>query len=257
MQPFYLPLGGDRYEAQPSTAGPWSPDSQHGGPPAALLTRAVERLGGDAERTIGRLVLDLLGPVPLGVLKVTASVVRPGRSVELCEATLYDEGRGREVATARAWLFPAAQDGPGRLTPPQHTFADGHRHERPRTWHGGYLDAMDWRWVSGAVEQPGPGVVWMRPTVALVEGEPMTPLQRLMSCVDSASGVSAALDPAKWAFLNTDLTVHVLRPPEGEWLCLDAQTTLGHGRVGMATSQVYDTHGLVARSAQALLVSRR
>ena len=34
MPPFYLPVGDNRYEAQPSTAGPWSPDSQHGGPPA-------------------------------------------------------------------------------------------------------------------------------------------------------------------------------------------------------------------------------
>lgn len=97
----------------------------------------------------------------------------------------------------------------------------------------------------------------MRPLVDLVDGEAMTPLQRLMACVDSASGVSAELDPARWGFLNTDLTVHVLRPPAGDWVCLDAETTLGPGRVGMATSQVYDEQGLVARSAQALLVAPR
>jgi hypothetical protein len=85
----------------------------------------------------------------------------------------------------------------------------------------------------------------------------MSPVQRLMSCVDSASGVSAALDPAKWAFLNTELTVHVLRPPVGKWVCLDAATTLGPGSVGLATAHVYDVEGLVARSAQALLVQRR
>ena len=85
----------------------------------------------------------------------------------------------------------------------------------------------------------------------------MTPVQRLMSCVDSASGVSAALDPAAWGFLNTELTVHVLRPPVGEWVCLDAVTTLGSGSVGIATSHVYDTRGLVARSSQALLIQQR
>ncbi len=122
---------------------------------------------------------------------------------------------------------------------------------------GGYLDAVDWRWIVGAVEEPGPGVVWMRPCVDLVAGEAMSPMQRLTSCVDSASGVSAALDPAAWGFLNTDLTVHVLRPPVGEWLCLDATTTLGSGNVGVATSHVHDERGLVARSAQALLVAKR
>jgi hypothetical protein len=263
MPAFYLPLGDDRYEAQPSTAGPWSADSQHGGPPAALLTRAVERLQHESERVVGRFTMELLGPVPVGVLKVTASVVRPGRSVALCEATLYDEGSGRDVATARAWLFPAAhderaQDGPGiRPEPLPHTFANGSPHPRPDTWHGGYLDAVDWRWISGGVEQPGPGVVWMCPNVGLVEGEPMSAAQRLMACVDSASGVSAALDPARWAFLNTELTVHVLRPPVGEWLCLDAETTLGDGRVGVAGSSVFDERGLVARSAQALLIAAR
>ena len=72
--------------------------------------------------------------------------------------------------------------------------------------------------------------------------------------MDSASGVSAALDPAAWRFLNTELTVHVLREPVGEWLCLDAETTLSSGSVGVAVSTVYDERGLVARSAQALLV---
>ena len=84
----------------------------------------------------------------------------------------------------------------------------------------------------------------------------MTPLQRLLTCVDSASGASAALDPAEWNFMNTDLTVHVVRPPVGEWVCLRAETTLGTGAVGLAASEVYDEHGLVARSAQALLVAR-
>ena len=85
----------------------------------------------------------------------------------------------------------------------------------------------------------------------------MSAVQRLMTCVDSASGVSAALDITVWAVLNTELTVHVLRPPEGDWVCLDAETTLGPGSVGIATSSAYDERGLVARSSQALLVVRR
>jgi hypothetical protein len=97
----------------------------------------------------------------------------------------------------------------------------------------------------------------MRPRVPLLEGEPMSPVQRLVTCVDSASGASSAVDVAGWTFLNTELTVHVLRPPVGEWLCLDAVTTLGGGSVGVATATVSDMRGVVARSAQALLVVRR
>jgi acyl-coenzyme A thioesterase PaaI-like protein len=255
---FYVRSGPGRFESTAATAGPWGARSQHGGPPAALLTRAVEGLEDTGGRVLGRLTMELLGPVPVGPLRVEASVERPGRSVELRRATLYDEHAGRLCATASAWMFPAGTPGPaGPGQPPAHTPADGVPHERPGSWSGGYLDAVEWRWISGAVLEPGPGVVWMRPTADLVDGEPMSPVQRLMTCADSASGVSAALDPGAWAFLNTELTVHVLRPPVGEWVCLDAHTTLGRGSVGIAVSEVYDGQGLVARTTQALLVVPR
>jgi hypothetical protein len=211
---------------------------------------------------VGRLTMELLGPVPVAPLRVSASVVRPGRSVQLCEATAYDEERGRPCARATAWIFPA-RPGPGagpdrRGDPLPHTPEDGVVPDgRPPGWSGGYLDAVEWRWVEGGLAEPGPAVVWMRPRVDLVPGEPMSPVQRLMACVDSASGVSATLDLAGWTFLNTELTVHVLRPPAGEWLCLDARTTLGPGAVGLAVSDVHDRDGLVARSAQALLIAPR
>ncbi|MEO5708552.1 MAG: thioesterase family protein [Nocardioidaceae bacterium] len=259
MEPFYRADGATTFASTHSTAGPWGADSQHGGPPAALLTRALENLDREgADRVMGRFTMELLGPVPVGPLRVEASVVRPGRTVEMCEATAYDVKRDRPCARATAWLFPVHDDGPAQHPePPAHGPADGVPKPSPKSWSGGYLDAVDWRWITGAVTEPGPGLVWMRPTVDLVEGETMSPVQRLMTCVDSASGVSAALDPGTWGFLNTELTVHVLRPPVGEWVCLDAETTLGPGSVGIASSQVYDERGLVARSAQALLVARR
>jgi len=250
--------GAEGFSSLPTTAGPWGPASQHGGPPAALLARAIERLDTGPDRVIGRLTMELYGPVPVGALTVAASVVRPGRSVEMCEAMLYDGTvDGRLVARATAWRFPIHTDGPGPTDEPlPHTFHDGEPHDRPKAWSSGYLDAVEWRWVKGAITDLGPGVVWMRPAVDLVEGAQMTPVQRLMACVDSASGVSAELDLEEWAFLNTELTVHILRPPVGDWVCLDAETTLGQGSVGMATSKVFDEQGLVARSAQALLIAR-
>jgi hypothetical protein len=240
------------------TAGPWTAAAQHGGPPSALLGRAVERLAAaTGGGVVGRISVDLLGPVAVGPLSVTASVLRPGRSVRLLEATLHDVASDRSVAVARAWVLPARDDGPGEVgPPPPHGPEDGVRRPRPPSWSGGYLDAVDWRWVRGGLDEPGTGEVWMR-SPRLVAGEETSPLQRVLACVDSASGVSAALDIADWAFLNTELTVHVLRPAVGEWVCLDAATTLGPGSVAVATSTVHDAHGLVARSAQTLLVVRR
>lgn len=253
---YYEPLGGGRFRSSAATSGPWSPHAQHGGPPAALLGRALETIDEGAPRVIGRFTMDLLGPVPVKELTVTTSVLRPGRSVSLRQAELGDE-TGRVVARAQGWAFPAAVGAPGGFgVPLDHGPGDGRHEDPPTSWSSGYLESVEWQWIEGAVTRPGPAVVWMRPLVSLVPGEPMSPLQRLLTCVDSASGASAALDPAEWNFMNTDLTVHLLRPPVGEWVCLRAETTISTGAVGLAASEVYDERGLVARSAQALLVTR-
>jgi acyl-coenzyme A thioesterase PaaI-like protein len=246
--------GREGFESLPTTASPWGADSQHGGPPAGLLVRAIEGL---SDAVVGRFTMELLGPVPVGEVAVSGSILRPGRTVQLAAAEMYDVARGRPVATARAWLFPATASGPEQEpSTPTHGPEDGVHRERPTGWGGGYVDAVDWRWIAGDLAAPGPGVVWMRPP-DLVEGERASPVQRLMTCADSASGVSAVFDPQEWGFLNTELTVHVLRPPEGDWLCLDAETHLSGGSVGMAVSEAHDRRGLVARSTQALLVQPR
>jgi hypothetical protein len=105
----YVPLDDDRYEATELTIGPWSPDAQHGGPPAALLTREVERIGGIAGGQTVRLAFDILGPVPVSPVRVTSRVLRPGRRVELVEATL--EAGDRPLMRVTAWRTRTA-DGP-------------------------------------------------------------------------------------------------------------------------------------------------
>ena len=258
MQPsadsFYQPLEQDRFASTAATAGPWSEHAQHGGPPAALLGRALEGIDEGTPRSIGRFTMDLLGPVPVADLTVTTSVLRPGRTVSLRQAEISDDS-GRVLARAQGWAFPTGE-GPGdHGVPLGHLPSDGHHEDPPASWARGYLESVEWQWIEGAVTRPGPAVVWMRPRIPLLPGEEMSPLQRLLSCVDSASGASAALDPWEWNFMNTDLTVHVIRPVVGEWMCLKAQTSLGPGSIGLAASEVYDERGLVARSAQALLVT--
>jgi hypothetical protein len=40
---FFEPAGINAFVATAATAGPWSAQSQHGGPPSALAARALER----------------------------------------------------------------------------------------------------------------------------------------------------------------------------------------------------------------------
>jgi hypothetical protein len=78
----YLPTD-DGYLATALTIGPWDPGLQHAGPPAALLAREAERVSAiDGGQTV-RLAYDILAPVPVGPVRVSAQVVRPGRRIEL------------------------------------------------------------------------------------------------------------------------------------------------------------------------------
>lgn len=255
-QSFYAPgEAPGSFLSTPATAGPWSPDAQHGSPPSALLTRALTA-SIPPDLTLARISVDLLGPVPVGPLSVAVSVLRPGARVQLLEARLYDVAAGRECAVARAWALPRAAAGPGSVTPLPHEATDGAEVVPPPSWSCGYLDAMEWRWIKGSVQEAGPAVVWMRPRIPLLSGEPLAGAARLMACVDSASGISAALDPTKWGFMNTDLSVTIVREPVGEWICVEAETALAPTAVGVATSNVYDELGLVAHTSQTLLIQR-
>src|SRR6476661_7041259 len=108
---------GDTFEATELARGPWSPDSQHGGAPAALLMRGFEGLDGSG-LAIARVTYEFIRPVPLGHLHVDVEVVRPGRRVQLMEGAIRTPG-GTEVVRARALrVMPADPDAPRTAEPP-------------------------------------------------------------------------------------------------------------------------------------------
>lgn len=255
---FYLPLGDGRYTSTEHTVGPWSPDSQHLGPPSALLTRELENLTNGVNGTLARVTVEILGPVPIAELTVRASIVRSGRAVELLTAELL--AGGRPVVRANGWRLTTSDTaavaggmGDPLRSPEQAEPMFG----RPEGWTPGYMDAMEWLTLRGSVAEPGPATMWVRQRVPLVDGERPTGLQRLMVVADSGNGASNRLDIRRWLFINTDLTVHVWRQPRGEWIGLDAETAIGPNGVGTATSVLHDTDGPVGRGAQALLVRPR
>ena len=245
-----------RWRATEATAGPWSPGSQHGGPPSALLVRAAERAarrhtGRDDLRAL-RVVVDFLGPVPVGAVETRAEVVRAGRSAVLVDSEL--SASGRTALRARTWLVREAGE-PTPTVPPTAASRPGPDALRDdETWDFGYARHLRWRRVSGTLDGAGPACVWMSPRVPLVLGEPLTGLQRLVTVADSASGVSAELDWSRWSFPNVDLTVHLARPPDGEWLLLDARSRLEPTGTGLAEAELHDRSGPLGRSAQTLVV---
>jgi hypothetical protein len=251
----FYSLDGDRATPSELTRGPWDPGSQHAGPPSALLARAIERCEPREGMRVGRVTVEILRPLPIEPLTVTARVVRPGRSVELIEAGV-ENGDG-ELARARGWRLAETDitaDWEQQEPPPGHENADALEFF-PTGESVGWHTAMEIVFARGRFLEPGPATVWMRPRVALVQGEEITPLQRVMLAADGGNGVSAPLDWGRFIFINTDLSVHLIRPPRGEWVCLDSVTHVDG--IGMTDTALWDEQGRIGRAAQTLLVRER
>jgi hypothetical protein len=248
---------GDVFVPTGHARGPWDRNAQHGGPPAALLARAVEALEAPAPMNVVRMTLELLRPVPLTPLRVTTRVLRPGRRVQLVEATLHSGDV--EVAKAAALRIrseeapppPGQEDSP----PPWPGPEAGDEQRPPIDYESFPTTGAELRFVRGAFAQRGPATVWIRLAVPVIPDEEPTALMRVVAAADFGNGVSAVLD---WddLFINPDLTVYLHRPLVGEWVCLDARTRIGAGS-GLASSGLYDRRGSIGLAAQALYVERR
>ena len=259
---FFLP-DGDGFLPTDFTRGPWSPEHQHAGPPAALMARAVQRRAtpNGEPWPVTRFVLDLLRPIPVARLTLRTHELRASRSVQevlvtlhagdtlICRASAMRLRRGEPVfpATPERSMARAPEDSPvlAKFKPPRDAGADE-----------GYHNAMDVRLADGVFGE-GPTQGWMRARVPLVRGETTSGLCRLLTAADAASGISPALDWRRFTFVNAELTVHLHRPPEGEWIGIAGRTEIAADGVGLASSVLHDARGVCGRSNQCLLLRKR
>lgn len=254
---FYLRQD-DAFLPTPATVGPWDPALQHGGPPAALLGRAIESLGGRSDVRVSHFSLDFLTALPLAPMTVRAEVERPGKRIELAAATAIISGR--PVLRASAWRLAIGADRSPRIgfddaPPPMPDRESRDFFEGVRTF--GYGESLEWRFASGGFRVRGPAIVWSRMRIPLVPGEAPSPLVRLLTMVDSANGVSWEVDFLTYMFVPVNLTVAITRSPEGEWVGMHAITSLASDGVGTTRARLFDARGYVGEALQSLFVSRR
>jgi hypothetical protein len=282
---FVASSSSDTFVATEHARGPWDPRALHGGAPAALMTSAFERFEPGAELRIAHLSFQFLRPVPLAPLELALRIARPGRRVqelagELIAQVPADDSPDAAPSTGlvvcrasalRVRAIPAGVpeaprgvvgepdgDGSGMGTPETSAplrFALDDSDEASFA-----LSAMEMRSPGEGgrdPREPGPGRVWMRLRHPLLAGEELTPLARLAATADFGNGISAALPFDRYLFINADLTIHLHRPPSGEWIGLDARTLLHAGGTGLAESVLYDVDGPVGRAFQTLVVEPR
>jgi hypothetical protein len=272
---YYLPRGENRYLATDATTSPWDAAAQHGGPPTALLGACIDAAVSRTDMRLARISMDFLGPMPKAELRVEVEVLRPGRRTSLTEAVMWSGDR--RVAVGRGWHLavlppdPAGVAGepdrepdtagrepdtagrePDTLPAPQpQSYFDG-----DTDW--GYGRSIEWRAVSGGFEElSGAADVWTRVRIPLVEGRPLTGLDRFLIVADSANGLSAPLSLTEWWFIPPGVTAHLHRHPVGDWVRLTAQSDAGEDGIGLTEGILADRTGRCGTVTQPLLVAPR
>jgi hypothetical protein len=259
----YAPIGERAFRASGLTRGPWHPEHQHAGPPSALACRAIERAAVAHGFThVSRITVNLLRPVPIGELEVDVAEEYAGRNAAHFSARLVADGKDVARFTAlvqreSAVALPSGLPGhPAPLAPrpPEDSAPATFPFASRRVV--GYSDLVEARVARGRFFD-GPCAIWFRLRHPLLDGETPSAYQRVAVAADSGNGISAILDFHRYSFVNLDLTINLLRRPEGEWICLDAHTQLGPNGCGLAQSSLYDTRGLVGYATQSLAIRAR
>jgi hypothetical protein len=227
-----------------------------------MVCRAIESVAQEHGLThIGRLTANLLRPLPIGEMEIEVTTDYAGRNAAHFSARVW--GSGKELARFTALAqrevelsLPDALDGhplPQAPKTPGQSAIQRMPFGRLAT---GYADLVENRIASGAFFG-GRCAAWFRLQQPLVEGETPSGYQRVAVAADSGNGISAVLGFARYSFVNSDLTINLLRRPVGEWICVDARTLLAPNGCGLAESQLFDETGLIGRATQSLLVRAR
>ncbi len=258
-------LDGDRALPTGFARGPWSTHAMHGGAPAALIARAVERHDPGPANFVTRLTIELLRPVPLIALEIAVRTIRPGKKVQWIEVSLTADGIEVVRATAlRLRTDPALalqvpeplepeMPGPAESTPLVLDLGEAGWGERSEI---GFAKVFELRGAHGSFGAPGPAGLWFRLAVPLVAGEEPTALQRVAAAADFGNGISALFVDGRHSFINADLTVSLWRLPAGEWVGIDSVSRASPDGVGVAESVLVDERGRLGRALQSLLVDR-
>ena len=251
---------GDAWLPTAYSRGPWSAHALHGGPVAALVTRAFEQVEAPIPARLARLTLELLRPVPLVPLEVRTEVVRPGAKVATIDATVTRTDDGTVVAIARAQRIrtadvevPDGVDDAVPELPADRTVLADWPGSADLTFHG---HAVEHRFLHGEFGRPGPAFDWMRLLVPVVPDEAPSGWQRAAAAADFTNGISSVSTFGSSLFINPDLSVHLWRAPQGEWIGNDAVTRTSDEGIGQSDATLWDTHGRIGRGMQSLLLDR-
>ena len=211
---FYEPRGA-LFAPTDINVSPWNSKGLNGVALAGLAAHVIGKVPSPAEMHTARLTIDILGLVPRVPLEAQVRVVREGHRIQLVEVDLVAEGRPCVRATAlRTRIAPS----PLAEQPLAHPLPDLALARGVVPWVTMYR-------LEGSYLQAGPGAQWVHVQTDVVAGHPLSALERVAMVADFGSSTAPLVSPREWTFANLDISAHLTRLPQGEWILLDTTST--------------------------------
>ena len=252
-EPFFK-RDGQYYVPTPASRGPWNPKSLHGRVIIGLLGFVLEQKHGDPEFIPARLTVDMYKLPGFDPIEVTTTVVREGGRIRVIDAEFISGG----VSMARAscqflkrtensegniwkpepWNVPAPADIPA---PP------------PREGMGGMWASRPINGGFGTAEQRRTGMSEVR---EVVEGEPLTPFQRVAVAADFVSPLTHVGDQGL-GYINSDVTLYLHKLPATEWVGFESIYHGADDGVAVGDARIYDEAGPIGLASCTALAQRR
>ena len=113
----------------------------------------------------------------------------------------------------------------------------------------GYLDAVE-------IRDDGAGTKWLRSTTPIF-AEP-APCATALSFADFATLFwvrDLQTLPPLGGWPNADISVHLARPPKGEWIGVKPRSDWYNSGAGVTETEIYDVYGRIGRVCQAVALS--
>lgn len=245
------------YKSTIHAQGAWNENEQHMAPATGIICAELEQFQPREEMRIGRISLDIFGLIAFGEFEITTKTIRPGKTIELIEATM--SAQGKTCIVARAWRMLmqnsqeiAALEDAAIAQPEQYQPWEG-----MKRWPGGFIQTLEIR-NNPELHRNGKGIVWATSSTEMVADQNTSDFVRLMGIIDISNGIAPRLPqlPLEWSFPNLDLQVHMHRLPQGKWVGLEAIQQYGHDGIGLTSTILHDIYGPFGRSEQILTIRK-
>ncbi|WP_298287292.1 acyl-CoA thioesterase domain-containing protein [Novosphingobium sp.] len=231
--------------------GPWDKRMQSGVVINALVAHAAEQTPSLVPMVTSRLVTDILKPAWMAPVQPRVEVIREGTRLQLLQIELLQNDAPIVRASA---LRVRIAECPATPFPVHAVAPEGLPSLNRRR---SAMNAInETRLEAGGLDVIGPGLVWSRMRGEIEPGMPISPFVHTAMAADMGSGTSSYVDWHDWTYANVDISLHLTRMPQGEWIRVAATTESAGNGLAVVDTRLADEHGEFGHAHQTLFLNR-